>query len=551
MRTNLYQKYKSLLIICCFLLSSTFTYSNVIGYAPQELIVRLLVDVDAPSFFEQYNATKNETITLKRVISKRYNIYLVSTNFSNLKLDRYAQSLMLEKEVIYCQKNYLANTRTTTPSDVHYSDQLSLRTIGVNDIWSSTTGGLTIDGDTIVVGIIDSGFDYLHEDLEANVWRNHAEIPNDGIDNDGNNYIDDYHSWNFRYENDRHDQLPNIGIRHGTAVAGIVGAVGDNATGIAGINWNIKMMLLSVRGYEAEIAEAYFYMLEQRQLYNETNGAKGAFVVTSSISLGFKQAFAQEHPIWCDVYDQLGQVGIINVGATVNEHYNVDVVGDIPSTCPSDFLIAVTNTNELDILEYKAGYGQNNIDLAAPGTNSFSTDLNDRYDFFGGTSAATPHVAGSIALLYSLPCEDLIYRAKNNPPDAAFFMKEMIMQSVDHLDGLSDKCVSGGRLNTKKAMEKIRDYCGGVDLQLDFKILPNLVAEDRDRIEIEYETTNFEEHQIFIHDSMGRLFYDQRFNPPNFEDKRLSIPNRWTKGIYIVSLRNSEGNYLSKKLIVF
>lgn len=353
------------------------------------------------------------------------------------------------------------------PNDNKFSTQWSLvntgQTGGVENAdidadlaWDLTTGGLTKDGDTIVICVIDNGIDFDHEDLQSNLWVNYREIPNNGIDDDNNGYVDDYYGWNTVLRND------NInGGGHGTSVAGIIGAKGNNQVGVSGINWNVKMMIILKGNDESDVIEAYSYAYNMRKMYNDSHGTKGAFIVSTNASWGVNRAKAEDYPIWCSMYNQLGSVGIINIGATSNANYNVDEVGDMPSTCASDYLISVTNIDKYNEKVNGAGFGAISIDLGAYGKESSSTGLNNKYVGFGGTSAATPHVTGVTGLIYAHSAK-LSEIKFSNPKESCLVVKEAILNGVVKNETIKDKTVSEGVLNAYNsllAVEKYEDVC--------------------------------------------------------------------------------------------
>ncbi|MEO0779597.1 MAG: S8 family serine peptidase, partial [Bacteroidota bacterium] len=244
------------------------------------------------------------------------------------------QWLREQEEVEYAQFNHFLEWRQTTPNDPLFSRQwqyinedlngtLSGIDLDAELAWDITTGGLTPRGDTIVVAVIDNGFYLNHPDFEDNIWINHADFPNNRRDEDENGYLDDYLGWNILTQND--DIQPPGLSEHGTAVAGIIGARGDNGIGVTGVNWQVKLMIISNDELftEARVLQAYDYVLTQRQLYNDTQGEEGAFVVATNASWGRSNAFPEDAPIWCAMYDTLGSAGILNCGATANS--NVDV----------------------------------------------------------------------------------------------------------------------------------------------------------------------------------------------------------------------------------
>ncbi len=323
--------------------------------------------------------------------------------------------------------------------------------------WEVTTGGSTNNGDTIVVCIIDSGMDGSHEDFGDNLWVNYREIPGNGIDDDENGYADDYYGWSV-YTLD--DNIFNNNS-HGTAVAGIVGAKGNNGIGVSGVNWNVKLMIIRGGGSESQALESYAYPYKMRKLYNETAGEKGAFVVATNASWGTDYLNWEDAPIWCAFYDTLGSVGILNCGATANTNVNVDLQGDMPTSCPSDYLLTVTNLSRADTKVNQAGFGLESIDLGSYGQGTYTTTNNNSYTAFGGTSGATPHVTGVVALLYSLNCDLLSDLALENPPAAALFVKDLIMNGVVPNESLKDKTVTGGRLNAMNPIAMLQNLCSG------------------------------------------------------------------------------------------
>lgn len=350
-----------------------------------------------------------------------------------------------------------------TPNDPQFGTQWNMNNTGQNsgtpgadidalNAWYIATGGLTSSGDTIVVAVIDGGFDITHPDL--NFWKNYDEIPNNSIDDDNNGYIDDYDGWNPSNNSDV------LSVQnHGTHISGIIGAKGNNGIGVTGINWNVKIMPVCSGGsIESDVVAAYSYVMEQRRTYNQTNGVKGAFVVSTNSSFGVNLGQPAAYPLWCAMYDSLGSVGILNAGATANANINVDVQGDIPSSCTSDWLITVTNTDKTDAKNNQAGYGANSIDLAAPGTSITSTGLSNTYSSLTGTSISTPHVAGTIALMYAVACTQLMIDYKNDPSGIALMIKDSLLGAVDPIVALSGITVTGGRLNLYKSLKSIQNH---------------------------------------------------------------------------------------------
>ncbi len=324
--------------------------------------------------------------------------------------------------------------------------------IDAPEAWDISTGGVTALGDTIVIAVVDDGFDRNHEDLWF--WTNRSEIDGDSLDNDGNGYVDDYRGWNAT---DANASLP-VEL-HGTHVCGIAAALGNNGLGVTGVNWGTPILPVFAELEEDDVVAAYGYIHAMRKRYDATGGAEGAFVVVTNSSFGLDFAQPEEFPIWCAMYDSLGALGILSPAATINAFLNVDVIGDVPTTCSSPYMIAVTNTDNDDELS-GAGYGLENIDLGAPGTGVYSTTPGNTYSFNSGTSMATPHVAGTIALLYAAACPRFLEDYRFDPAGMALLVRQYLLDGVTPVDDLNLRSVSGGRLNIHQAMLALLDgYC--------------------------------------------------------------------------------------------
>ena len=416
-------------------------------YVENEFIIWLEQDVDAADFA----AKSNTGIMPKRQLSKRLNIWLFEINDNKELREDKMRRLNANADVRVIQNNHTNITlREAIPDDPYYYQQWAPAIMNLPQAWEEfTTGGVTATGDTIVVAVIDGGADWTHEDL--NCWENAHEIPNNGIDDDGNGYIDDFHGWNA-YNHNGYVGSNN----HGTHVSGIIGAVGNNGKGVCGVNWNVKVMPIGgSSSNESIVVEAYSYVLEMRARYNETDGEEGAFIVATNSSFGVDYGNPDDYPIWCSMYDEMGNVGILSCGAGPNLNVNVDVVGDVPSACPGNYLIGITNTTSYDEKYGSAGYGVNNIDIGAPGTSIYSTLPNNNYSNMTGTSMATPQVSGTIALMYAALPEEMMIACKNDPANFCLSVRHHLLNGADHLPSLDGLVASGRRLNAYGAIESV------------------------------------------------------------------------------------------------
>ena len=416
-------------------------------YVENEFIIWLEQDVDAADFA----AKSNTGIMPKRQLSKRLNIWLFEINDNKELREDKMRRLNANADVRVIQNNHTNITlREEIPDDPFFGQQWAPAIMNLPQAWEEfTTGGVTATGDTIVVAVIDGGADWTHEDL--NCWENAHEIPNNGIDDDDNGYIDDFHGWNA-YNHNGYVGSNN----HGTHVSGIIGAVGNNGKGVCGVNWNVKVMPIGgSSSNESIVVEAYSYVLEMRARYNETDGEEGAFIVATNSSFGVDYGDPDDYPIWCSMYDEMGNVGILSCGAGPNMNVNVDVVGDVPSACPGNYLIGITNTTSSDEKYGNAGYGVNNIDLGAPGTSIYSTLPNNNYGNMTGTSMATPQVSGTIALMYAALPEEMMIACKNDPANFCLSVRHHLLNGADHLPSLDGLVAAGRRLNAYGAIESV------------------------------------------------------------------------------------------------
>lgn len=460
-----------LFLILCSTYSSTLQ-GQKLERVQGNILIRLLPEENLDNWVKNWQFFEGRATQLKveEQVSIPLSIWLLSFDHTRINAYTFLDNIRKSPAVQAAQFNHLVNYRAV-PNDPLFSSQWQYINTGleggevdadldIDEAWDISTGGLTANGDTIVICIIDTGVDAQHQDLQENLWVNHHEIPNNDIDDDNNGYVDDYRGWNTI------NTVPSDDIagdpNHGTSVAGIIGAIGNNNVGISGINWNVKLMMVvnGLNTTEAKVIASYSYPLSLRKQYNETNGEKGAFVVATNSSWGLDFAQVDDAPLWCAIYDSLGTQGILNAGATANKIVDVDEDGDLPTSCPSDYLIAVTNMDRRNQKVQAAGWGATSIDLGAYGEDVFTLDAGNDYGPFRGTSAATPQVAGAIGLLYSAPCSDFMDIVKNAPATAALFVKRHLLEGVAPNESLEGLTLTEGVLNINNSMVEFMEECG-------------------------------------------------------------------------------------------
>lgn len=358
--------------------------------------------------------------------------------------DTMAGWLAGEADIASFEPNVLIQSQQL-PNDPSFGQLWGLNNTGQSggtvdaDIDAPEAWDLTRGSPNVVIAIIDTGVDYTHGDLSANMWHNPGEIAGDGIDNDYNGYVDDVYGWDFVNS----DNNPTDDYGHGTHVAGTIGAVGNNSVGVTGVNWTVQMMALKFldsagSGSLADAVSAINYAT----LMKRDHGVNLVALNNSWSGGGY----------YSSLYSAISAAGaedILFVAAAGNggpdgKGDNTDAKPEYPASYNLANIIAVAATDRNDARASFSNYGATTVDLAAPGVSIYSTQPNNAYASMNGTSMATPHVTGVAGLL-----------AAYNPAATAAEIKQAIMDGVDPIASMAGKCVTGGRLNAYGALEAL------------------------------------------------------------------------------------------------
>ncbi|NJM61157.1 MAG: S8 family serine peptidase [Oscillatoriales cyanobacterium RU_3_3] len=348
---------------------------------------------------------------------------------ANADLQQIKAKLASDPRVAAVELNYELSIQET-PNDPKFKQLWGFNNTGQTDgtpdadIDAATAWDVQKGSKNVVVAVIDSGVDYKHQDLAANIWNNPGEIAGDRIDNDNNGYKDDVRGYDFINK----DSDPMDDNSHGTHIAGTIGAVGNNRIGVVGVSQNVSIMPIKVIdsdefGPTDRIVKGINYATN--------NGAK-------IINASFGGSFSSQ--VMKDAIADANNKGVLFVAAAGNEGNNNDRNPNYPASYDLPNIISVAATNDRDRLAGFSNYGKNSVDLGAPGEDILSTVPGNQYNFKTGTSMAAPHVAGAAALLLA-----------QNPNFSAAQLKDSLMKTVDPLTSLNGKTVSGGRLNLGKS----------------------------------------------------------------------------------------------------
>ncbi len=344
---------------------------------------------------------------------------------------------LLRGHVVYAEPNWVQR-KTGVPNDTYFYLQWGMQntgqtiqgSVGVNDadIDANEAWDTITDASNVVVAIIDTGTDWDHPDLAANIWSNPGEIAGNGQDDDGNGYVDDVRGWDF-YSGDSN---PDDADGHGSHTAGTVGAVGNNGLGVAGVAWSCQMVPLRFLGpqggYTSDAVSAVEYCTTNNIRISNNSWGGGGFSSALDNAINASKS-----------------IGHVFVAAAGNDGTNNDSLPHYPSNYSRDNIISVAATDNQDGIAnegtWGSNYGANTVDIGAPGVDIASTWSSGGYVWSGGTSMATPHVAGVAVLVLA-----------QNPGWSYSQIIDRIYSTARPLSSLSGKCTTGAMVNLKDAI---------------------------------------------------------------------------------------------------
>ena len=413
-------------ISVAFLLTTAFSLSAVAKekiqttgeYAPGQLIVKFK---DSNKAIRPLNSVTKKSFRASGAELLEFD--------SIIDLEKMIKALNNNPDVDYVKYNNVYRL-SVVPNDTSFSDLYGMEKISAPLAWEQTRGTRSV-----LVGVIDTGIDYNHPDIEANYWSNPGETGLDadgndkatnGIDDDENGYVDDHRGWDFI----NGDNDPMDGNDHGTHCAGTIGAVGDNGEGVVGVNWEVSLVGLKIfsddgRATEDAIIEAIEYSTSIG--VDMTNNSWGGG--------GFSEPMVS-------AIHEANEKGILFVAAAGNSSANNDTGIFYPANYEVDNIISVAATDQGDRLARFSNYGVEKVHVGAPGVDIYSTRPNGRYQSFSGTSMAAPHAVGLAALIKA-----------RFPEASAQEIKNRLVYLGDKVEALADRTISGKRINAYASLE--------------------------------------------------------------------------------------------------
>lgn len=406
-------------------------------HVPNQLIVKFKQSMNSAPVTDLINSLDAKTVNSFRASGA------VVLEFAEKDADLYAKAIKLKSspDVAYVEANTILHMDATVPNDPSFNQLYGMHNPGSRtavadaDIDAPEAWDIQKGSKNVLIGIIDTGIDCSHPDLKANCWTNPGESGLDargrdkktnGVDDDKNGYVDDWHGWDFVNK----DNDPLDDNRHGTHVAGTIGAAGDNGVGVVGVNWQVSMMGLKFLSGDGSGT------LEDAVLAIEYATKMGVTLSSNSWGGG---GFSQT---MFDAIKEANKKGILFTAAAGNDGVDNDAQPHYPASYALPNIVSVAATDDKDGLAAFSCYGQKSVHVAAPGVDILSTTPGGKYEKLSGTSMATPHVSGVIGLMKA---------AFPNLTGAE--LKDRLLKTADPITSIQSNTITGGRINAYNAVE--------------------------------------------------------------------------------------------------
>lgn len=423
------------------------------------------------------------------------------------------------------------------------NNQWYLERINFSKIWPVLEKQTNFINKPVTIAVIEEGMDINHVDLKENIFYNVFEIPNDGLDNDQNGYIDDYYGLNMDFMTGNKHPI----FSHGTFVAGIIGGVSNNMSGISGMSKYSKIMPVTGVNNIAKLFKAFQYVYDQKKLFINSNGSKGTNITVVNLSLGTRRGsdISGIKDMWCEFHDLLGSVGIVSCGSAINDLIDVEIEPELPSSCSSPYLINVTNMDSTNNI-YDAGFSKKLMHLAAPGSRIYGLNSNNRYGYETGTSFAAPQVSSLVGILSSLSCDYYQNLSISSPSESAKYLVESVLRGVTPSINLQNKTITGGYLNVESSLEFFSKNCRNLNLDIrsdsDRFAIESIYFRSPTEINIKYTVPEYGQYKFMVTDINGKKIntIDIDYKPFELRELNFEIPEIQTSKSLLFFLINKE-----------
>ncbi len=416
-------------------------------YAENQILVKLKENVETLDTLGGEFVTRVGALRLERLGRRQMGGEFLVRLDGDVSVEEAVRQARANPLVEYAEPNYILRA-TATPNDSMFDEQWGMLNSGINgkagaDIGAVRAWDLTTGSASVVVAVIDTGADLSHADLSPNAWVNPGEIPGNGVDDDNNDFVDDINGWNFYADNNRPAESA-FENSHGTHVAGIIGAAGNNGQGVAGVAWQVKIMTVKflggadLEGTTADAIKSVEYVIDQRKAGVNVRAINASWAGSDgaqSLRRAIKKA---------------GEEGILFVCAAGNEGNDLDSADDdfeglaeYPAawSIELDSIVSVAALDRSDNRPGFSSYGHTKVQVGAPGSSIWSTAPGGGYDLSSGTSQASPHVAGIAALVWS--AEPALTPAE---------VRDRIVRTAEPITSLASRAVSSGRASAYNAI---------------------------------------------------------------------------------------------------
>lgn len=394
-------------------------------HVPGEVLVRLKPFARQADLRAEWAKVLPTTISLKEVKAlgpkSRYSkLSLAGNGISDAEMEKLVARLPgVEATSLNYKVKFLAE-----PNDAQYGTQWNLEDINVEPVWEVTTGGTMANGMRIGVALSDEAIQTNHPDLSGNIW---PDSPAQGS-----------------------------GAAHGTEVASVLGAVGNNTIGIAGVNWDVEILSGTTLSNLSDVIEQFELAIGLREQFNATNGASGLMIVSITASWGI------EDPQGCNgfsvpLFSDMADAGILLVAAGPNLPVSIESGNDFPSNCALAEHLVVTSYGPNNDTPF--AFGPNTVHLLAPGVAIPVATEGSAYGVVDGNSFAIPTVAGAVALLYSIPCPSFAQLVLDDPQAARELVKNAILNNTAPFPGGNSLTITGGKLDVHAAYQALMAGC--------------------------------------------------------------------------------------------